>query len=531
MIIKRKGAKIVALSAMLGFAASALIGSEVKFASYTSDENGIYSYSKAPLVCNYPESWKRDICDNGNKWQMSTTLNDYYQRNGALEIDGTTSLTNANATYGFTGGTFVIAKDAFGMPICIVGAKTNFIVDSASANNESAEIHGWGTNPGKIKFYRWKPYVEPTVRKCNWHVTVPAYIMNFNPTIEIVQCHTPSNRALRGLGEFLKYALSFAIANGANIADLVNKANNNTLTFADFVNFTDNSIDWAKLQKLITPAQAEAASNIVDAIDAMQKEGVIGLQPKNHMALVNLAFAIQTAVSEKNSGLDSTKQIMESLDALLQDQSAFVPNSMMHIETIIVNLRVLAADKLTVQQKASFDKVIAVIRAINALPQEPVYRHMDIVFDAIATTMDLSQETLTPAIVKAKLDPLLDKVGNAIKAEYGANSIAMAHFTAFRKIAENVFVIVSNGQIGWTSENLTTLINAFTVLAVSISNKEISVDTLIKFNEGMMQVIANNGGWSFENSEAIVGIIDGLQTFVQHPLLAQLKEQIIKLKN
>ena len=296
--------------------------------------------------------------------------------------------------------------------------------------------------------------------------------MNFNPTIEVVQCHTPSNRALRGLGEFLKYALSFAIANGANIADLVNKANNNTLTFADFVNFTDNSIEWAKLQKLITPVQAEAASNIVDAIDAMQKEGVIGLQPKNHMALVNLAFAIQTAVSEKNTGLDSTKQIMESIELLLQDQSAFVPTSMIHIETIIVNLRVLADGKLTIQQKASFDKIITVIRAINALPQEPVYKHMDIVFDAITTTIDLSQGALTPAIVKAKLDPLLDKIGEAIKAEYGINSIAVAHFTAFREISENVFAIINNGKTGWNSENLSTLINGFTVLAASISNKE-----------------------------------------------------------
>ncbi len=529
--IASKFTSIAVLAALLLCSSYSVSSAETLFTSYTTAENGIYSYSRAPLGCNYPESWKRDICDNGNKWQMSTVVSKYYMNNGALEIQGTSVLSNSNAIYGFTGGTFVIAKDAFGMPICIVGAKTNFIVDSASANNESAEIHGWGTNPGKIKFYRWKPYVEPTVRKCNWNVTVPAYIMNFNPTIEIVQCHTPSSRALRGLGEFLKYALSFAIANGANIADLVNKANNNTLTFADFVNFTDNSIDWAKLQKLITPAQAEAASNIVDAIDAMQKEGVIVLQPKNHMALVNLAYAIQTAVSEKNSGLDSTKQIMESLEALLQDQSAFVPTSMIHIETIIVNLRVLAADKLTIQQKASFDKVIAVIRAINALPQEPVYKHMDIVFNAITTTIDLSQGTQTPSTVKAKLDPLLDKIALAIKAEYGVNSIAMAHFTAFREIAENVFVIVSNGQIGWTSENLTTLINGFTVLAASINNKELSIDTLIKFNEGIMQVIANNGGWSFQNSEAIVGIIDGLQTFVQHPLLTQLKEQIIKLNN
>ena len=45
-----------------------------------------------------------------------------------------------------------------------------------------------------------------------------------------------------------------------------------------------------------------------------------------------------------------------------------------------------------------------------------------------------------------------------------------------------------------------------------------------------MTIINNNGGWSFENSQSLAGIIDGLQTFVQHPLLAQLKEQLIKLK-
>ena len=147
MRIKGKCIKVVAMSTMLGFAASALIGAEINFSSYTSIENGTYFYSRAPLGCNYSESWKREICDNGNKWQMSTVINKYYQRNGALEMDGTTTLTNSNATYGFTGGTFVIAKDSFGMPICIVGAKTNFIVDSASANNENAEIPWMGNRP------------------------------------------------------------------------------------------------------------------------------------------------------------------------------------------------------------------------------------------------------------------------------------------------------------------------------------------------------------------------------------------------
>lgn len=519
------------LSILLVCGSLPLFSTEALFTSYTSNNGTTYSYDKNPLGCNYSEGWKRDICGNGKKWQMNTTVNRFYSNNGALEIDGTTILTNSNLIYGFTGGAFVIAKDISGLPICIVGAKTNFIVDAASANNESAEVHGWGTNPGKLKFYRWNPYVAPTVRQCNWHVTVPAYVMNFNPTIEIVQCHTPSNRALRGLGEFLKYALSFAIANGANIVDLVNKANNNTLTFADFVNFTDNTIDWAKTQKLITATQAEAAGNIVDAIDAMQAEGVIGLKPKNYTALVSLAYAIQTAVNDKAQGVEATKEIMESLKALLQDQSAFVPTSMIHIETIIVNIRVLVGNSLTAQQKASFDKVIAVISAINALPQEPVYRHLDIVFDAITTSIDLSQGTQTPATVKAKLDPLLDKISNAIKAEYGVNSIAMAHFTAFREIAENLFVIVTNGKTGWSSDNLTTLINGFTILAASISNNEVSITTLQNFYNGMMTIINNNGGWSFENSNALVGIINGLQTFVQLPLLDQLKEAIINLNN
>ena len=463
--------------------------------------------------------------------RWGTTVKKYYYNNGALEIDGTTTLTNNNLVYGFTGGTFVVAKDISGSPLCIVGAKTNFIVDAAAASDKNAEIHGWGTNPAKLKFYRWKLHVNPTVRTCGWHVTVPAYIMNFNPTIEIVQCHTPSNRALRGLAEFFKYSLSFAIANGSSIVDLVNKANNKTLTFADFVNFTNNCIDWAETQKLITSAQADAAGNIVDAIDAMQAEGIIGLQPKNYSDLVTLAYAIQTAVNNKSQSVEATKEIMNSLEALLQDQSAFVPTSMTHIETIIVNIRVLANDSLTAQQKASFDKVIAVISAINALPQAPVYKHLDIVFDAINAAIDLSQGTQTPATVKAKLDPIFDEIGNAIKAEYGEGSIGMEHFLAFRKIANNVYVIVTNGKTGWTSENLTTLINGFTILAASISNKEVSLDTLMNFKEGILTVINNNGGWSFENSEAIVGIIDGLQTFVQLPLLEQLREEIINLNN
>lgn len=519
------------MSVFLMCSSFTLFSADVVFTSYASKNDTTYSYAKAPLGCNYSSSVERTLCGNGKNWQMNSIVNRYYSSNGALEIDGITTLTNSNLVFGFTGGTFVIAKDISGLPICIVGAKTNFIVDAAAANNEGAEVHGWGTNPGKLKFKNWKFYTDPTIRNCSWHVTVPAYVMAFNPTFEVVQCHTPSNRALRGLGEFLKYALSFAIANGANIVDLVNKANNNTLTFADFVNFTNNTIDWAETQRLITATQAEAAGNIVDAIDAMQAEGIIGLQPKNHMALVNLAYAIQTAVNDKSQGVEATKQIIESLESLLQDQSAFIPTSMIHIETIIVNIRALVGDSLTAQQKASFDKVIAVISAINALPQEPVYRHMDIVFDAITTAIDLSQGTQTPATVKAKLDPLLDKIGNAIKAEYGVNSIAMAHFTAFREIAENLFVIVTNGKTGWSSENLTTLINGFTILAASISNNEVSITTLQNFYNGMMTIINNNGGWSFENSDALVGIINGLQTFVQHPLLDQLKEAIINLNN
>ncbi|HBM17013.1 MAG TPA: hypothetical protein DD381_11820 [Lentisphaeria bacterium] len=508
-----------------------LMASEVIFESYTVSKNNIYSYIKNPLGCNYPESWKRDIVGNGKKWQMNTEVTKYYKNNGTLEIEGTTTLTNNNLIYGFTAGTFLIAKDVTGTPICIVGAKTNFIVDAATASNESAEIHGWGTNPAKLKFKNWKFYTNPTIRKCGWHATIPSSVMNFNPTIEIVQCHTPSNRALRGLGEFLKYALSFAIANGANIVDLVNKANNKTLTFSDFTNFTNNVIDWAGTQKIITSAQAEAARNIVDAIDAMEAEGIIGLQPKNHMALVNLAYAIQTVVNDKAQSVEATKQIMESLEALLQDQSAFVPTSMIHIETIVTNIKVLVNDNLTTQQRATFDKIIAVLSAINALPQEPVYRHMDIVFDAITSTIDLSQGNQTPATVKAKLDPLFDKIGAAIKAEYGENSIAMTHFDAFRKIEESVFVIIANGQNGWNSENLTTLINGFTVLAASISNEEVSIDTIINFRNGILAIVNNNGGWSFKNAEAIVGIIDGLQIFVQHPILAQLEEQLIALQN
>ena len=80
----------------------------------------------------------------------------------------------------------------------------------------------------------------------------------------------------------------------------------------------------------------------------MENEVIIGLQPKNHTAFVSFGFVIQKAVNEKNaSGTDSAKEILESLEKpLLQNQNAFVPTVLTHIETIVVNLRVLINDKL-----------------------------------------------------------------------------------------------------------------------------------------------------------------------------------------
>lgn len=526
-----KKASLHIVMVLLIFLSSALYSSDIGFSSYTSISDGKYVYTKSPLGCNYSESWEKNMCDDGSKWKMETTINSFNLDNGNLEINGTTLLTNNNLIYGFTGGTFVVAKDSSGNTLCIVGAKNNFIVDSASASNDEAKLYGWGVDPGKIKFYRWKSYVSPKVRSCTWYASIPSSVMELNPTIEIVQCHTPSNRVLTNLNEFMQYTLSFAINNGASIVVIVVKAKYGVLTFSDVTNFIGNVIYWAQLESLITREQGEAARNIVNAINGMYTSGILGLVQTNYNAAVGLVYTIQTVINDRSLGLSSIAQILSYLKVLNDNQKIIVPSTMEYVETILVNLKVLIKNNLSTKQMIAMDKGIALVSAINNLPDFAIYGNMGIVFDSISAAITLAQQTsATPKTVQEVINPILDRVTAAIYKKYGPNSPEMEYFLAFKSIYKNYFIILENGKAQWSPENMTTLIDGFSIFASSISNKDLSIDTLQRFNDGMIKAINSNGRWSPENANALAEILQALQCFEQYPLIKQLKNSIINLK-
>ncbi len=498
------------------------------FTSYTSSNGTTYTYDKKPLGCNYTSKAQINLCNDGKDWAMSTTVTSYDMPSGALQINGTTTLSDFNLLSGFTGGTFIIAKDSCGFAICILNAKMNSILDQAFATNEDAEVYGWGVNPGKLSFYRWKPYIKPYVRTCSWQAVIPSYIMNFNPTITIVQCHTPSNRALRELNDIAKYALSFVEMNGINIAVLVIKAQSNTLTFNDIAMFSENVVTWAQIEKLITSEQANAVINIIAAIDSLVGPWQIGSVSTNYADMINLAYSIEQLVN--NGSIANVQNMLSSLENLIENHQS---SDIEQIGIILSNLKVLLNNKLNTSQKASFDRAITIIGTIDNLPISIVLKHSDIVFSAISISLKLytssSNGTLTASVVESNLTPLFIKIGTAIKSEYGSASQASLYYDGLKEIWDNVFIIIKNGNNGWSSDNLTTVVNSFYILITAIENKELSSTALAQFSNGLLTILDNNNGWSFENAQALANIIDGLNAFVYNSTLIQLKKDIEQL--
>lgn len=415
----------------------------IDFNSYTSiDSNGRYIYSQNPLGCNYTSQAQRNLCKNGQEWGMSTTVNSYCLSNGNLRISGTTILTNNNLLSGFTGGTFVIAKDKMGFTICVISAKTNLILNEASASDEDAEAFGWGVSPGYLSFYKWKPYVKPNIRTCSWEADIPSYVMEMSPEITIEQCHTPSNRALKELKEILKYALNFSISNGYDIAILISAAQNNTLTFPMVTDFIDNVILWSQGQNFITSSQATAAINIIDAVKTLESQGMISVKPDNYANFVFLASGFQTAISDKTaaSGITNAKGILEQIQYLLYSKQNAMPPDISSLVTIVSNLKILVDANLDDAQRANFNRAIDVVNAINKLPSKLAWEHDDLVFDAIniALSLDNQNDALTTFIVHSSLNLLLANLGVAISSEYGTNSLQIEYYYAYMEIYKNI---------------------------------------------------------------------------------------------
>ena len=128
--------------------------------------------------------------------------------------------------------------------------------------------------------------------------------------------------------------------------------------------FLNNVIIWAQTQNFITLTQDRAAKNIVNVIEALESQGMIGIQKEDYLDLVFMASSIETAIAEG---------ILEWLKYLILSQNqrvpSVVPPDISPIITIISNIEVLVGHKLNDNQKVAFNQLINVLPAINKLPQ------------------------------------------------------------------------------------------------------------------------------------------------------------------
>ena len=438
----------------------AVIEPQIKFGGIDLRSNTSYKYRKKPLENN--SKYK-----NANYKQKYSSMNTQildaeFSSTGDAYIRGLTKLKFRSPGLGYTGGVFVVAKDSYGATVLIISAKSGTYLDVAGANNDEARKYGWGIDwtIGSHDYRKWNwKYGFKWYRKVDWDVTIPATVMALNPTIEIVQCHTPSYRALKTLEEFFKHGVSFAIGNTIPIASLIIHIVNKDVEYHHFSTLTRSIVNWSYSSDFMNSVQYEATISIIDSCDAIAEQGLLGIQPGNHTDLINLVYAIRNVSNGSASAANSARSIFNSLTPLLNNVEDFTPSSFEHLVDIMKNLQILLNEdnRLSDKQNEQFSMVISVCDTICTLePNTPIWNHIGLVFDGVNLAIDISEYDTKPTqaeIYKIKSDVFtyLNKIRNAIIEEHGEGSSQLSQYNTVYDIVELIFNTIG-GNFNWQTD-------------------------------------------------------------------------------
>ena len=440
------------------------IDKNIKFDGVDLKPDTIYKYRKKPLdnnsrykYANYQQKYS----------SMTTTITDAeYSDLGDAYIKGVTKLKFRSPGLGYTGGVFIIVKDSYGGVILILSAKTGTYMERAEAEEDEAKEFGWGIDwtIGSHDEKKWNSkYGFKFYRTVEWGVIIPAVVMENNPTIEIVQCHTPSYRALNALKEFTVNGFSFVVYNALPVAELVIHIMNKDIQYIHFSNLTRSIVDWTYSCQYMNNIQYNSVISIVDSCDRMAGKGLLGIQPGNHRDLINLVSIIRSASNGSANAADSGRDIFNSLFPLLTNIEDFRPSSFEDIVNIMKNLQILLNEdgRLSSKQNEQFTQVISVSETFLMLENNtPAWKHIGLLFEGVNLAIEISRydSNLTQPqifVLREKVFSYLNKIRNAAINEYGVTSIQVERLDSVFELTNVIFDTI-NVSANWQTDLITT---------------------------------------------------------------------------
>ena len=445
------------------FTTSAIANKNVSFINYDSSNGYRSTYNNNPLGCSYESGLEQKLNNYGKKWKMKSAVTSHgFNHNGEYELNGYSKLISKSWTNGFTGATFVYVKDTNGQEMYLASVKTMNPIATVNVSSDQAEEVSWGVNPGRLKLYVagykykkvlwWKikiPIIKSKViakkRTVNWSIKLPTYITDRDITIELVNVHTPTHRVIAALEDTGKKVTSFVLANGIQTKELYEKAQNKELTYYDVENYINGVLAWAKAQDLIDPAKSQNVTNIMAAIHQMINNSVAGLQPENHTALVAVAFNITSIISDKTINPQALRSLIDQIETICQDKSGFVPANLQSVEIILVNLKGLIGDHMSIKQEEIYENIVGVIATVNDWNQIALSKHQGVIFDGMRLIVDLYEKihnkTITVEQAETLINTWLDEVGIIVYSEMPQHSDAFNNFR--NTILDNIFRLLN----------------------------------------------------------------------------------------
>ena len=443
----------------------ATIDPQIKFDGIDLRPDSPYKYRKKPLENN--SKYKND--NYKQKYSSMTTqiLDAELSSTGDAYVRGLTKLKFRSPGLGYTGGVFVVAKDKYGGILLIMSGKTGAYLDIACAYDDDAQKYGWGVDwtigSHDYKKWNWK-YGFKWYREVEWDITIPATVMALNPTIEIIQCHTPSYRALKALNEFAKNSFSFVVYNAVPISTLViSIVVSKSVTYQQVSNVIRGVVNWTYSCEFMNLVQYRATISIINACDIIAGSGLIGIIPGVHNDVLKLVYAIRGAADGTLSAADSIINIFNSLSSLSTNVENISPPSFEQVIVIMRNLQILLNedDRLSFRQNEQYTQVISVCETIFTLQlKTPIWGHMGLLFDGIKLAIDISKHDSDVSRtemnrIKYDINEHLGKIRNAIIEEFGDGSTQATQYNTIYDIVELIFNTI-DVNANWQTELIET---------------------------------------------------------------------------